>query len=447
MPSPPASDHYDALVLGAGISGLVSASVLLEQGARRIAVVDVYPRAGGNHLDVEIGPYTFDIGSLVFQDDSPLLRHFPELLPLYVPIDPSWLRLNPQGTVTTYPFSPRDDILRAGPVEVVRLLASAVSARLKRAPQRNARDFAEHWLGPRFVHRSGLGSYMERFCGVPTDQIDTEFAQSRMMWIAEHAQVRNLINRVLEPLRRRPAAGPTNQQLARPRSGFAELYAPVVAGLEARGVTFTVGTELKALERTDQGHGDDDGDRMFTLHTGAGAFSAPRVVSTVPVDVALDLCDLREGREPLPTVRLVTLFYSFAGKRGFDSSVFYNFSHEGTWKRLTVYSDFYGPAQEREFFAVEVVSSRGAQTAEQADAAFREHVAANGLLRGDLRLEGSHVLEHAYPIYTLGSGERAREAMAALRAYGVESLGRQGAFQYQPTARHSTLEAEAALRR
>jgi hypothetical protein len=37
--------------------------------------------------------------------------------------------------------------------------------------------------------------------------------------------------------------------------------------------------------------------------------------------------------------------------------------------------------------------------------------------------------------------------MAALRAFGVESLGRQGAFDYQPTARDTTLKAEAALRR
>ena len=47
-PAPVEHDAYDALVLGAGISGLVSASVLLEQGARRIAVVDSYERAGGN---------------------------------------------------------------------------------------------------------------------------------------------------------------------------------------------------------------------------------------------------------------------------------------------------------------------------------------------------------------------------------------------------------------
>jgi hypothetical protein len=57
------------------------------------------------------------------------------------------------------------------------------------------------------------------------------------------------------------------------------------------------------------------------------------------------------------------------------------------------------------------------------------------------------VLSQAYPVYSGGSGERARRAIAALRGFGIESFGRQGGFQYQPTARVSTLEAEAALDR
>src|SRR4051812_41254277 len=66
------SSIRDAIVLGAGISGLVSASVLLGQGAQEIVILDEYDHVGGNHIDRSIGDYTFDIGSLIFQDDSPL---------------------------------------------------------------------------------------------------------------------------------------------------------------------------------------------------------------------------------------------------------------------------------------------------------------------------------------------------------------------------------------
>ncbi|MGH3751275.1 MAG: NAD(P)-binding protein [Pseudonocardiaceae bacterium] len=49
------SPDVDAIVLGAGISGLVSASILVEQGNGRVLVVDEYGHVGGNHIDRAVG--------------------------------------------------------------------------------------------------------------------------------------------------------------------------------------------------------------------------------------------------------------------------------------------------------------------------------------------------------------------------------------------------------
>ena len=57
--------HYEAVVLGAGISGLVSTSILLEQGCERVLVVDGYGVVGGNHIDRACGGDTFDVGRIV----------------------------------------------------------------------------------------------------------------------------------------------------------------------------------------------------------------------------------------------------------------------------------------------------------------------------------------------------------------------------------------------
>jgi hypothetical protein len=57
------------------------------------------------------------------------------------------------------------------------------------------------------------------------------------------------------------------------------------------------------------------------------------------------------------------------------------------------------------------------------------------------------VLENAYPIYSQRSGEHAARAIRALEAFGIQSFGRQGGFDYQPTARVSTVEAETSLAR
>lgn len=428
-----AAERYDAIVLGAGVSGLVSASVLARQGCRQVAVVDEYAHLGGNHIDWSSGGYTFDIGSLIFQDDSPLLQHFPELLPLYVPIRPRWARLNPQGSITAYPISLRDDILGAGPLEVTRILASAVYARLFQRRMRNAREFARHWIGARLLQRSGLDSYMTRFYGIASDQIGIELARKRMQWISEHASLRALLGR----LRRASPPTPTNRQLARPREGFASLYAVAAATLSARGVGFLAGAKLERIEKLDHG---------FVLFCDGRAIIADRIISTIPIPRLQALCGLAVSQE-LETITLLALYFSFDGERGFEEEIVYNFSHDGAWKRLTMYSDFYGQAHGREYFGVEVIANHIGRSVARAEADFRGHVAANGLFRGDLRLEGSQILENAYPIYRNGADESAADAVKALKAFGIESFGRQGGFNYQPTARVSTIEAEAALRR
>lgn len=433
----------DAIVLGGGISGLVSAAILADQGARQIYLVDEYPTIGGNHQNREVGPYTFDVGSFIFQDDSPLLSWFPELLERYVPIHPTWSRLNPQGRVTRYPFSLRDDLLRFGPLGVLMISMSLVTSRARCAQLTNAQDFVEYWLGKRFVAQSGLGAYMERFCGVPLSQIDLEFAKARLGWIPAHARIlphiQQMMSNTLRRLRTGRRRSPTNQQLARPREGFAFLYEPTRKILEARNVEFILGQKITSIERQEsKGKG-----AAFSVNVGARSIMARRIVSTIPLSECMRLSGLPVP--VLPSLTLVSLFFSFTGVRGFDTSILYNFSNEGAWKRLTVYSDFYGEAEGRQYLTVEVVHAGGAISIEDESERFRAHAITNGLLHGDLRLEGANVLHEAYPIYVRGSAARAAASRAALSKFGIESFGRQGGFTYQPTARVSTQQAEEAL--
>lgn len=433
-PSPLHADPvltFDAIVLGAGVSGLVSAAILADQGYGRILVADEYDRIGGNHIHWSSQGYTFDVGSLIFQDDSPLLSHFPELLPLYVPITPTWGRLNPQGKITDYPISVRDDIVGTGPWGVVRILSSAAYARLFQRRMRNAKEFARYWIGGYLLWHSGLESYMKRFYGIAPEKIDIELAKKRMMWISEHASLRNILRHLIPSKH----TGVRNRQLARPEAGFPALYGPAQESLQRRGVAFELGVKMTAIEKV---HG------AFHLHLNDRVFAAPKLISTIPLEQAQALCAL-EARQRLETITLITLYFSFSGERGFGQSIIYNFSHGGAWKRLTVYSDFYGPSNGREYFAAEVIADHVGGSIENAEADFREHVSANNLFRGDLRLEGGQVLTNAYPIYRQGAAQRAAEAIKALRALGIESFGRHGGFNYLPTARASTVDAETAL--
>ncbi|MCJ2055400.1 NAD(P)-binding protein [Methylobacterium sp. J-048] len=431
---PPAStENFDAVVLGAGISGLVSAAVLHDQGYRRVIVIEEFDKYGGNHIDCAIGPYTFDIGSFIFQDDSPLLAHFPEMLPLYVPIDPTWGKLTPQGAVAGYPLSIKDDILRSGLWGCTRIGLSVLYARIFRSKIGNARDFARYWIGDYLLKRSGLESYMTRFFGIAAEKVDLDFAEKRMLWIKEHSSPRAM----LRHLRPHKSAAPTNRQLARPRSGYDDLYAVAAEKLGRRGTVFRLGCEVSKIRKVGS---------TFHLDAAGRTMTAGRLVSTIPINRALDICGL-DVDDNLSSVTLISLFFSFVGKKGFDCSVLYNFSHNGFWKRLTMYSDFYGKSDGREYFGVEVIASQAGDSLEIAERDFRSHVAHNHLFDGDLRLEGARFVPNAYPIYVNNAQERVAVALTRLRSFGVESFGRQGGFDYQPTARVSTQNAEAHLRR
>lgn len=423
--------YFDVVVIGSGISGLVSASILSRKGDR-VAVVDDYDHVGGNHIDWSSPEgYTFDIGSLIFQDDSPLLRHFPELLAHYIPINPSWGRLNPQGKITDYPISIRDDIVGAGPIGLLRIFGSVLYARLFCRRLDSARDFARFWVGGYLLHRSGLETYMRRFYGISPDKVDLELARKRMLWIAEYASLTNLIRLVFK---RRKSKGRKNRQMARPKEGYAALYQPAVETLQNAGVAFKLSASMKSIRKSPFG---------FELCLADGTIASNRIISTVPIEVAEKLCGISPSCS-LTTITLISLYFSFSGDRGFERPIIYNFSHEGSWKRLTVYSDFYGRVMDREYFAVEVIAGTVAST-EQAEADFRRHVASNRMFRGDLKLEGSQTLTNAYPIYSKGAADDAADAIVRLRDFGIESLGRQGAFNYQPTARVSTIDVETAI--
>jgi protoporphyrinogen oxidase len=427
---------WNAIVLGAGISGLVSASILIRQGCRSILVLDSYDRVGGNHIDCSIPPYTFDIGPIIFQDDSPLLVHFPELLPLYHPITYSVGRITPDHQVNAYPFDIRAEILHAGPKVWARVLSSLLFWRVRGRHIANTQDYMRYWIGDFLVQRSGLHHYVERFSGLAPEQIEREFAEKRMYWIADAASVRKSIARVLG--KRESWDG--SQSFVRPREGFVTLYTAVRERLESEGVQFALSDSPTAVVKVAGG---------FLVHTAMGEARTARLISTIPLSQTLSLCGLPEAR-PLPTIELISLFFSFAGERGFSHTILYNFSANGRWKRLTMFSDFYGLEKGRAYFSVEVNAWKAdredkGDIVQAARDEFISDIRSKGLLVGDLVFEGAHRLTNAYPSYPVGASNAAARGISALRALGVESFGRQGGFDYLPTARHVTLAAETAL--
>jgi len=405
----------DALVLGGGVSGIIAAAALGREG-RSVALVDHYLALGGNHKSRSIGPYTFDIGAFLFSDQDLVFSLFPEALKQCVSVFSSVSRLTPFGQIRRYPYDPRSELLGRGPAYTAACLASAATARLRYLRQHTAADFAKFYMGSKIYRDSGLERYIERLFGVPATEIEVEFAAKRLTWIPRAASIRRRVTMGSEPL---PAHG---RRLVRPRDGFAALYLSMQRTLLALGVRISLGVDTISIRR--QGS-------SFEVETSDGTIRAGRLISTIPLQETSRLIGIAEAVGGLENVDLLSLYFSFHGQRGFPSQILYNFSEDGAWKRITMHSDYYGRADGREYFSVEIALRDDPETLEQD---FRASVSRHGLFCGDLRLEGFDITAFAYPIYTLGATARASALINRLSAFGIESVGRQGRFDYIPTA-------------
>lgn len=422
--------RFDAIVLGAGISGLVSAYLLADQG-RKVLLLDDYAELGGNHISREIGGMSFDIGCFFFHQNSAFFRHFPQLLPLYLPAEAQVSKVRPDGQVSSYPFDLKRDLLGLPPAKQAHIVSSLVHSRLTVDQQASALDFITYWIGREFANVSGLIPYLRRFYSAEPDMVESSFARKRMGWVARNANLKGLLRSL-----RGQAGTEKNACLVRPKAGFQEIYSKVADMIREKGAIVQLAAAVQAITQ--------NGDGSMAVMLASGSVHAAELFSTVPLATALRYCGMPIPSE-LKSASLVSLFYSFIGHRGFDGNVLYNFHDRGLWKRLTIHSDFYGEVEGRAYFSVEFTVTGEPLSSDHYDEDFRRDVAHKGLFDGDLVLEGSNLLDHAYPVYLKGATAAADRAIGDLARFGVRSYGRQGGFDYQPTGDVSASVAERTI--
>src|SRR5882672_4414430 len=181
--------EVDALVLGGGIAGIVSATMLGKGGAL-VVLVDHYESLGGNHKSRSIGPYTYDIGTFLFGESDILFSLFPEALAKCLSVRIAVGRITPSGRLERYPYNSKTELFQHGFVHAAASIASVAGARLWYSRRKTAADFAKFYMGPKIYRDSGLENYIARLFGVPAVDIEVEFAAKRLTWIPRAASIR-----------------------------------------------------------------------------------------------------------------------------------------------------------------------------------------------------------------------------------------------------------------
>lgn len=402
-----------------------------------MVIVDEYENPGGNHISREFGPYTFDIGAIFFWTDSPLLKVFPGIGDQWTPVEYDTARICPDGRVRKYPFELRDELLSRGPLYMGGVFLDILFNRLFGRKQASAASFARYYLGARLLRDSGLACYLRRFYGLPIEAISFNFAKRRMVWIAQNGSIRHRLGKIIRRRLGLESAPAVIFPFARPRTGFPTMYGHALDQLKQAGVQAALGTKLIRVEKTPT---------EFVVHTTSGEFRAARLISTIPLVRSGTLFGIDVTQAPESSV-LITLCCRFRGKRNFGALILFNFHNDGLWKRLTMHSDYYGAVEGWEYFSVEVTLREVTQTPEQLFEDFRSGVAQADLFKGDLELVGSFRTDFAYPVYDHSAEAKKARIAGALTALGVETIGRQGDFDYIPSATEAVELAQAALAR
>ena len=414
----------DTIILGAGIAGLTAADRILDAGAS-VLVIEASSRCGGTHNSVNIGPYTFDYGSIFYEEGAAIFALGDGLAEQCPEVRRHQRRIAPNGKLLHYPLEPRD-MLRAPPLRLIRNVLEMLASRLLVKTDGSLAAIMRKYMGRGFCADTGLEYYAARFNHTPPELIHERFFYQRMGFVQRFTRLGNLLRVGLRSLAGKSSFSgqPRKRLRVRPVGGFDELFRPIQQRLTDRGATIALGTKVEKVER----QGD-----LFIVETDQGTFGSRSLVSAIPLDT-LHRALFGQG-SGLDSIDLLTLFVSAEWLDPDAGNVLCNFHRLGRWKRATIYSRIY-PASDtdREFFSLELTLAPGeAPDPEAALADFAAHAEAIGFARG-LKLEGHAVVEAAYPHFSLDFDTVHAAAQGRVAETGVICVGRQGRFEYLPTS-------------
>ena len=429
--------RYDVVILGAGIAGLFAADKLATHG-RRVAVVERSSVCGGAHQATTIAPYTFDHGSIFYEEAASIFDLAPGIREACPQVFRQQRRIGPNGDVLHYPVEPRE-LLKASWSDLLLSVIDLAFCRIFIRRDGSLSKIIRQQMGRRFLRLTGLENYIVRFHHVGADRIDERFFFKRMSFIARSTEVMTLIRTGFRALTsRKPQAGVKRRPLRiRPYSGFGAIFDPIRKQLEDRGVAFHLGETIETIRRVENG---------YIAQTDKASFSAECLVNTIPLGTLHQA--LFNEAAGLVLLDMTVLFVSAESLAPSLGNVLFNFHGAGQWKRATIYSRLYPEAEtQREFFAVEVtIPQDGMHDPEAAFADFAAHIEGLGFASG-CRLEGSVFHPDCYPLYLHDTDERIDAALARIAAEGIVTVGRQGRFEYLPTSSGVIKQARRELDR
>ena len=179
-PAPPTSSTKPTVVLGAGPAGLTAGYLLAKRGLP-VIVLESENQVGGLAKTVERDGYRFDLGGhRFFTKSKEVERLWHEVMTDEFLLRPRMSRIYWNRKFLDYPLRGPDVIKKLGPVELARVMASYIKAKIRPIkPEESLEDWVTNRFGRRLFELF-FRTYTEKVWGVPTSELRAEWAAQRI---------------------------------------------------------------------------------------------------------------------------------------------------------------------------------------------------------------------------------------------------------------------------
>jgi len=418
-------------VIGAGPAGLTAAYQLRNASAFELHVFEASSCVGGMARSLQLWGHTVDLGPhRFFSADKRLNSLWLELMERDYRMVQRQTRIFYNGRFYEYPLQVGNALRQLGPLEASRCLISYLRAQVSAQP--NARSFQD-WVTQRFGKRlfeHFFKSYSEKLWGIPTHELDADFAAQRIKGFSLGAAV-------IHALRPKQRHATLVEQFAYPTHGTGELYARMHRAIQVAGGQVHLESPVQSVQLQDG--------RVSGLQVANGQVQAfDHVISSMPLTHLVERLPqlpsaIQQAAAALRFRNTVLVYLLIDSEALFPDQWLYIHSTDLGVGRITNYRNWVPelPAPDGQtvisleywcYTEDDAWQANDPKWGKRAEKEFRH----TGLL-GTHRVMAHKVirLPRCYPVYQLGYREHLRNISAYLQTLnGLQVIGRYGAFKY-----------------
>jgi len=421
-------------VIGAGPAGATAAYELAKKGVE-VHLFEASPFVGGMARSIELWGQTVDIGPhRFFSSDPRVNKLWLEVIGKDYKMVNRLTRIFFRNKFYYYPVKAGDALKNLGLVEATRCMASYGWQRIKPGGKELGNTF-ESWVTARFgkrLFRHFFKTYTEKLWGVPTNELDSEFASQRIKGLSLWEAVKSAVM---------GGGGDKHKtlvdQFAYPKHGTGEVYNRMRDYVTKHGGKVHLKTPVAQLTTR--------GKTVTGIRLESGKeITYDNVISSMPLTILVSRLKnvppkVDKANKSLKFRNTLIVYLQIKGNKMFPDNWIYVHSAELRCGRITNFRNWVpniNQGKKETIIAMEFWCFDEDDFWHWDDERYiglaKEEIVKTGLVKSGQILDGKAVrVPKCYPVYRHGYKKKLTVVENFLRGYkNLQVIGRYGAFKY-----------------